>query len=257
MFDLESINELASGNLSEKSYIKIIAGIAITAGRHNWPKTIVAPEANVSDFWTNEDVEDLAQQFFLWGYSTGKFEYLRNIPVDYRLYYFTQIFNSFVANRISEEQQKTGLSYDKCKKLVFEICKEKYFSKEINGIVFFSSNAFEDEDIKRGVDMSEALENLSHYVIPKDAKHFKPLVDIALEDIFNLIDSPINSSKLTKVVFGLFDQSFFHDPQAKETYQAEIVDKNRKKHQAIIQKLLAGLSKADAKIFSEYLPKSK
>ena len=253
MFDIEYIYELVSGNLSEKAYKNIISSIANMVRKNNWQKSIVTSANINSDYWTTDNIKELAHQFFEWAISKGKFKYLNKIPGNYLSYYFTQIFISFVANRISEEQQKKGLSYEKCQELVFEISKEKYYSKEINGIIYLFSDSFENEDIKNEVDIDSSLKYLSHYKIPENTKHYKPLVAMVLEDIFNLIDYPIELSKLIKTVFNLFDQSFFTNSQEEEIYQEEIKEDNQKKYQSAIQSLLGGLSKNDAQIISEYL----
>jgi len=254
MFDIEFIKELSVGSLSDKGYKSMIRGIASVARNHKWQKAIIAPELIQSNYWTDENIEDLAHYFFEWGFTNGKFNQLKEIPESHLSYYFTQIFKSFVANRISEEQQKKGLSYEKCKKLVFEICAESYFSKEIDGVVYISSYPFEYEDVKReDRGMDSLLDFLPHILIREDAKHFKPLVKNALEEIFSLIDYPVKSSTLIKLIFNLFDQRIFFEYPKKATYQEEIGENNPKKHQRAIENLLAGLSKQDAQIISEYL----
>ena len=253
MFDVNCIHELASGNLSENGYKSIVRSIAILVRNSHWQKSIIVSENPNSDYWTSDDIKELVQQFFEWTLKKEKLNALSIIPDDCLSNYFTQIFISFVSNRITEEQQKTGLSYKKCQELVFEISKDKHFSKIINGKHYVSYYPFEDEDISIDFDLINILEFLSPFKIPEETKHYKPLVTIALEEILCLFGRPIEISKLIKITFNLFDQRFFVFFPEEETIQEEPSEGNIEKHQKVIQEILAGLSKKDALIISEYL----
>ncbi|GHT63004.1 hypothetical protein AGMMS50239_17980 [Bacteroidia bacterium] len=90
--------------------------------------------------------------------------------------------------------------------LVAGIGKDKYFYKEVKGIAYLFNNSLENEYIKNDFEIDSSLKYLSHYRIPELTKHYKPLVSMALEDIFNVAESPIALPKLVKIVFELFDQ---------------------------------------------------
>jgi hypothetical protein len=253
MFDVKCIYELASGNLSEKSYKSIVDSIASLVRKNNWQKSIIVSENPNSDYWTADDIKELAHQFFEFAITKRKLNALNTIPEHYLSYYFTKIFISFVVNIIANEQQKTGLSYKKCHELVFEISKEKYYSKMINGRLYVSFNPFKDQDFRIDIDNHIFPNYLSPYKISEATKHYKPIVEMILEDVLILIDRPIDLSKLIKIIFKLLDQRFFTSSSEEETVQEEQREDNPKKHQIAIRNLLTGLSKIDARIIFEYL----
>ena len=123
MFKEEYILELLSGRLTQKGYTSIVGSIASMARRHNWQKNIIVSDT-ISSSWTDDDVEELTQQFFEWVIFNEKLKYIYKVPHSYLAYYFTQMLISFVSNRIKEEQQKLGISFQKCQELVKEIIEE-------------------------------------------------------------------------------------------------------------------------------------
>jgi hypothetical protein len=253
MFKTEYIFELVSGNLSEKGYKSIIGSIAGMTRKFRWQKSIITSDSNNSDSWSADDVKELTHQFFEWVIDKGKLAYLNKIPENYLSYYFTQIFISFVANQISEEQKKRGLSFDKCKELVATIGKEKYFVKEIRGTEYMFVKPFEDNDIKSEFEIDNSIKYLSHYPIHKPTQHYKPLITMALEDIFNVVECPVSLPKLIKTVFDLFEQSSFPVMTDEKAYQMEVPLSDSQKYKSVIKTLLEKLDRTDARIISEYL----
>lgn len=254
MFKIEYIYELLAGNLTEKGYIHFLSGISSLVKKHRWSKNIIISETSNYDYWTSDDIKELSHQFLVYAIERRKFAYLSRIPENYLSYYFTQIFISFVANRISEEQQKNGLSFEKCKELVQTVTKEKYIINQINSINYIFTNSFDENIINFDFDFDKELKYLSHIPISESTKHFKPLVTTALEDIFNLFNTPISFSKLVELVFFLFDQKEFVNSilcdKSTEQLENEI---NTTNIQPRIRSIVAGLSKNDAKFISEYL----
>lgn len=254
MFKIEYILQLLSGNLTEKGYKSFLSGVSAMVKKYHWRKNIIISENPTADYWSAGDIKELTQQFFEYAITKNKFSYLERIPENYLEYYFSQIFISFIATRISEEQQKQGLSFEKCKELVLAIVKEKYISQKISSIEYVSTNPFSENGIKQNYDYNSELKYLSPIAIKEDTKHFKPLVAMALEDIFNLIDIPIPHSRLIETVYKLLDQSAFANPNAQEEYDEQTdYDIDENKYKSAIQNILNGLSKDDAKLISEYL----
>lgn len=254
MFKIECILQLISGNLTEKGYKHFLSGISTMVKKYRWIKNIVISEKPTSEYWSVEDIKELVQQFFEYAITKNKFNYLEKVPENYLEYFFTQIFISFVANRIAEEQQKQGLSFERCKELVSTLVKEKYISKKIGSIEYIFINSFSETDIKSTFNFDNELKYLSSIAIKEDTKQFKPLVAMALDDIFNLIDTPIQISKLIETVYKLLDQRAFVNPNAQEEYveQSEYnIDET--KYKTVIKKILNELTKDDAKLISEYL----
>jgi len=254
MFKIEYIYELLSGNLTEKGYKSFLSGVSAMVKKYHWKKNIIISENPTADYWSAGDIKELTQLFFEYTISKNKFSYLERIPENYLAYYFLQIFISFIATRISEEQQKQGLSFEKCKELVLAIVREKYISLKMSSIEYVSTNLFSENEIIQNYDYYSELKYLSPIAIKEDTKHFKPLVSMALEDIFNLIDIPIPHSKLIETVYKLLDQSAFANPNAQEEYEdLTDYDIDESKYKSAIQNILNGLSKEDANLISEYL----
>ena len=255
MFKTEYIYEILSGQLSNEGYKHFISVVSNFVRKYNWPKSIiVSSETNATKFWSADEIKELTHQFFEWSLAKGKFDNLNKIPESYLSYYFSQILISFVANRIKEEQQKEGLNFEKCRELVISICKEDYINNTIEGKDYVFTNSFSKDDLKPLEDIENALTYLSKIPIKESTKHFKPLVKIAIEDVFNSIETPISLNKLTIAIFSLFDQKSFNILERKEESIAiEEIARTRVKYDKIIQKLLYGLTKVDAKLISHFL----
>jgi hypothetical protein len=255
MFKTDYIYELLSGLLSNEGYKHFISVVSNFVRKYNWPKSIiVSSETNATKFWSIDEIKELTHQFFEWSLSKGKFDNLNKIPENYLSYYFSQILISFVANRIKEEQQKEGLSFEKCRELVISICKEDYINNTIEGKEYVFINSFSKDDLKPLEDIENALYYLSKIPIKESTKQFKPLVKIAIEDVFSSIETPISLNKLTIVVFSLFDQKSFNILETKEESIAiEEIARTSVKYDKIIQKLLYSLTKVDAKLISHFL----
>jgi|GEM_PF-701854 len=255
MFKTEYIYEILSGLLSNEGYKHFISVVSNFVRKYNWPKSIiVSSETNATKFWSADEIKELTHQFFEWSLAKRKFDNLNKIPESYLSYYFSQILISFVANRIKEEQQKEGLSFEKCRELVISICKEDYINNTIEGKDYVFINSFSKDDLKPLEDIENALSYLSKIPIKESTKHFKPLVKIAIEDVFNSILTPISLNKLTIAVFSLFNQKSFNILETKEESIAiEEIARTSVKYDKIIQKLLYGLTKVDAKLISHFL----
>ena len=255
MFKTEYIYEILSGQLSNEGYKHFISVVSNFVRKYNWPKSIiVSSETNATKFWSADEIKELTHQFFEWSLAKGKFDNLNKKPESYLSYYFSQILISFVANRIKEEQQKEGLNFEKCRELVISICKEDYINNTIEGKDYVFTNSFSKDDLKPLEDIENALTYLSKIPIKESTKHFKPLVKIAIEDVFNSIETPISLNKLTIAIFSLFDQKSFNILERKEESIAiEEIARTRVKYDKIIQKLLYGLTKVDAKLISHFL----
>ncbi len=255
MFNTDYIHELTTGQLSIDGYKHFINTIAHFVRKYNWPKSIiVSNEINTTKYWSAEDIKELTHQFFERSLSNGKFEYLNKIPENYLSYYFAQILISFIANRIKEEQQKKGLSFDKCRELIISICKEDYIVNTIDGNQYVFNDSFALLDIKSYEDISDVLSYLSKIPIKESTKHFRPLVKLAIDDIFSSIESPILLSKLTEAVYNLFDQKEFIYLESNDglsnSFDLEI---SNKKFDKIIQNIVSGLIKEEARMVSHYL----
>lgn len=255
MFKPTYIHDLLKGQLSQEGYAHFLNSTSFYVRRYNWPKNIiVSNESGNSKFWSQDDIKELTHQYFEWIFSKGKLEYLIKIPDNYLSYYFSQMLISFVANRIKQEQQKQGLSFEKCKELVLEICQSDFINKNVGGIDLVFNNTINELEIKSQNEIERSLAYLSNIPVSEKTKHFKPLVKMAIDDIFNSIESPIAKKKLIEYVFALFDQRSFQSFGTNQ--EKSIVDSNvsnNQKHKIAITTLLYGLPKEDARLISEYL----
>lgn len=259
MFKTEYIYELTSGQLSNEGYKHILNVISLFIKKYKWPKSIVVSNENITtQFWSVDEIKELTHQFFEWALSKGKFDHLSKIPEQYLSYYFAQILVSFVADRIKEEQQKEGLSYKKCKELVISICKEDYIINSIQGKDYVFIQAFSVNDIRPFEEIQNTLNYLSKIPIKESTKHFRPLVKMAIEDIFNVIETPVSLEKLLETAFSIFDQKSFNKLEATHEFLTEEEPYNTSsKYNQTIQQLLFGVTKDDAKMLSHFLFNNK
>ena len=206
MFKEEYLLELLSGKLTSRGYANILGTITSMVRKYQWKKSIIVSDHNDND-WQSDDIKELSHQFFEWIISKNKIKYLSKVPFEYLSYYFTQMFISFVSNRIKEEQQKVGLSFQKCQELVQEICQEDYDEETHEHSAYVKSSM---SDGNNWIDkLDDVVKYLAHYPINEDTKHFKPIVKLAIEDILLSADGYVSVSSLAKAVFELLDQSVF------------------------------------------------
>jgi len=259
MFKTEYIHELIIGQLSDDGYQDILGSISFFVRKYNWPKSIiVSNEVSTSKFWTAGEIKELTHQFFEWTISKSKFEYLNKIPESYLSYYFLQILISFVSNRIKEEQQKEGLSFEKCRELVLSICRDKYFIESIDGTDYVYNDAFKREHLKPLNEVDNELDYLSKIPLSELTKHYKPLVEMAVEDIFSTITAPISVKKMVETVYHLFDQSNYKKAHFQEESSLDEFEvTSSAKYKTAIKILLTSVSKVDAKLIFEYLFQSE
>ena len=255
MFNTNYIYQLISGQLSIEGYKHFINTISYFVRKYNWPKLIIISDENkTAKYWSTEEIKELTHQFFEWSLTKGKFDNLNKIPESYLSYYFAQILVSFIANRIKEEQKKEGLSFDKCRELVDSISKDDYIINIIDSSQYVYTDSFSKKDIKPFEDVSEVLTYLTKIPIRESTKHFRPLVKLAIEDVFNSIEYPILLSKLIEAVYNLFDQKEFITLQENEVFSNEFdFEFANKNFDGIVQNIISGLTQEDAKMISHFL----
>ena len=233
MFKEEYIIELISGRLTQKGYANIVSSVALMARRFNWQKDIVVSES-FGTYWNDDDVKELTQQFFEWIITNGKLDYINKVPHEYLSYYFTQMLVSFVSNRIKEEQQKVGISFQKCNALVREIADEYYKPVSHMDKSYVKSNLASGNVWVNNLE--DAVKYLSHYPITEETKQYKSIVKLAVEEV--LI-----------AVYGLLDQSSF----SVNVDESETENSCDGKYDSAIAKILEGIDSTDAHIFLNYV----
>lgn len=248
MFKEEYILDLLSGRLTQKGYASIVSSIATMVRRYQWQKSIVVSNNSDSN-WSKDDYLELSQQFFEWIISNDKLKYIDKVPYDYLSYYFTQMLVSFVSNRIKEEQQKSGISFQKCKDLVLTICKEDYVvTSHLGQDYILGNDASNDKWI---ANLDDVTRYMVHYPITKDTKQFKPIVKLAMEDILVSADGYVLIDSIADAVFNLLDQTSFSnidtDSEFGFAYQQDL------KYDSEIKEILHGVSSVEARIYLEYI----
>ena len=248
MFKEEYILDLLSGHLTQKGYASIVGSIATMVRRYQWQKNIIVSSNNNSS-WNEDDYLELSQQFFEWIITNEKLKYIDKVPYDYLSYYFTQMLVSFVSNRIKEEQQKTGISFQKCKELVNTICKEDYtITSKLGQDYIIGEYASNDKWIS---DLAETIRYMAHYPITENTKQFKPIVKLAIEDILVSADGYVLIESLANAVFSLLDQTNF----ANVNIEQEVVfdAQQESKYDSEIKEILQGVSPIESRIYLEYI----
>ena len=246
MFKEEYIIELISGRLTQKGYANIVSSVALMARRFNWQKDIVVSES-FGTYWNDDDVKELTQQFFEWIITNGKLDYINKVPHEYLSYYFTQMLVSFVSNRIKEEQQKVGISFQKCNALVREIADEYYKPVSHMDKSYVKSNLASGNVWINNLE--DAVKYLSHYPITEETKQYKPIVKLAVEEVLIAADAYVSIDSLVNAVYGLLDQSSF----SVNVDELETENSCDGKYDSAIAKILEGIDSTDAHIFLNYV----
>lgn len=247
MFKEEYLLELLSGKLTSRGYANILGTITSMVRKYQWKKSIIVSDHNDND-WQSDDIKELSHQFFEWIISKNKIKYLSKVPFEYLSYYFTQMFISFVSNRIKEEQQKVGLSFQKCQELVQEICQEDYDEETHKHSAYVKSSM---SDGNNWIDkLDDVVKYLAHYPINEDTKHFKPIVKLAIEDILLSADGYVSVSSLAKAVFELLDQSVFKTNMSENQIVYNQLDDEQTK---AIKTIIEDVGQIDSRIFLEYI----
>lgn len=248
MFKKEYILDLLAGKLTEEGYRNILGSIAMMVQKYHWPKSIVVSD-NIDNHWNQGDVYELGHQFLEWILASEKLKYLDKIPKDYIPYYFTQMLVSFVANRIKDEQQKIGISYQKCNELVHSICEEDYQPTTHMGKFYVKCESVQTEIFAD--DISEHLKYMSHYPICKETKQFKPIVNMAIGDILLTTEAYVSIDTLAKAVFELLDQSAFHAEDI--NYSESSITTDGDSFKDAISVIISGINQVEAQIIVQYL----
>lgn len=247
MFKVEYIIELLTGHLTEKGYASILRTIASMVRKYQWQKTIVVSEYS-DKVWHSEDIEELAHIFFEWVITNKKLKYLDKVPYEYLSYYFTQMLVSFIADRIKEEQQKVGISYQRCQELVTAICHEEYSP------VMFANKECVRSDSVISESLVEDIENDIQYMtkipIPENKKRYRTVVRLAIGDILIEANGYVSIDNLCRGVYSLLDQSCIANEED-ISVPAEIGEDI--KFDRFIAIILYGVSCIDAKLYLEYL----
>ena len=246
MFKKEYIIELISGRLTQKGYANIVSSVALMARRFNWQKDIVVSES-FGTYWNDDDVKELTQQFFEWIITNGKLDYINKVPHEYLSYYFTQMLVSFVSNRIKEEQQKVGISFQKCNALVREIADEYYKPVSHMDKSYVKSNLASGNVWVNNLE--DAVKYLSHYPITEETKQYKSIVKLAVEEVLIAADAYVSIDSLVNAVYGLLDQSSF----SVNVDESETANSCDGKYDSAIAKILEGIDSTDAHIFLNYV----
>ena len=246
MFKEEYIIELISGRLTQKGYANIVSSVALMARRFNWQKNIVVSDS-FGTCWNDDDVKELTQQFFEWIITNGKLDYINKVPHEYLSYYFTQMLVSFVSNRIKEEQQKVGISFQKCNALVREIADEYYKPVSHMDKSYVKSNLASGNVWINNLE--DVVTYLSHYPITEETKQYKPIVKLAVEEVLIAADAYVSIDSLVNAVYGLLDQSSF----SVNVDESETDNSSDGKYDSAIAKILEGINSTDAHIFLNYV----
>lgn len=246
MFKEEYIIELISGRLTQKGYANIVSSVALMARRFNWQKNIVVSDS-FGTCWNDDDVKELTQQFFEWIITNGKLDYIDKVPHEYLSYYFTQMLVSFVSNRIKEEQQKVGISFQKCNVLVREIADEYYKPVSHMDKSYVKSNLASGNVWINNLE--DVVKYLSHYPITEETKQYKPIVKLAVEEVLIAADAYVSIDSLVNAVYGLLDQSSF----SVNVDESETENSSDGKYDSAIAKILEGINSTDAHIFLNYV----
>ena len=257
MFEPKYINDLLTGKLSGEAYQHFLRVVYSYVRKYHWPKSIIGNERfSSSDFWSNEEIQELTHSFFEWIIVKRKLDYLHKVPQRYLSYYFAQILISFVADCIKIEQEKNSLSFQRCKDIISELIKEKLELRVIDGREYVFEDSFEKNDLKPLDYVREALKYYTKMVAHKGKKQLKSYVSMVVEDVFMLGESPIEKTELAKIVYGLFDHNELNDRNEEPSSEISIED-DLSHFDEIIESIIDGFSNSDLRMIDTYLFKNE
>lgn len=254
MFKQEYIYELAEGKLTDNGYCHFINCVGVFARKYNWPRFIILSDsAQKSQFWTNEEVIELTHQLFEWIIVKNKLLYVNKIPVNYLSYYFQQVLISFISDKISEHQQKQGISFEQVSIILKAILPENYFQKSFKSKIFWYHLQFEEKDIQPFHLVIHLIDRMPKYKISEKDKQLRPLIKMAVQDIFEVTKSPMEFNTICKTIFELFDQSSFLLPASDSHEIMEDDNIAFQKHLNALNLLTSNLPLQDVQIIRDYL----
>lgn len=248
MFKTEYIQGLLRGNLTDDGYQNIIETIAGMVYRFHWPKSIIT-SASFDNDWLDEDVEELAHQFFVWMIDKQKLKYLDRIPDNYMGYYVAQMLVSFVSDKIKQDQKTRGLSFQKCKEVVRDIANQ-FFVIDYAGKRYLTKTA-SAQDVCFIENLDDVLAYMGNYPIGESTKQYRPLVLMVVDDILRVAGGAVAEDALCKAVFSLLDQRAFEPGERLETSPLEIDEK--KTYAEEVTAILSDVSAADAALYIDYV----
>lgn len=244
----EYIIELGKGKLSSQGYEYFVSLVNYYIKKYNWPKIILDEKENTEEFWTNDEILSITHQLLLFVLEKGKLKNYRKIPENYIEYYFKTIIVSYVANKIKQQQNKVGLSFNDMKRIALEILKRFYFLKEIKGEIFWNIENDFNNLVISVESIKELVDKLPKITITEEIKHYKPYVKTALQDLFNLVKKPIKEEVILNQIFSLFNQASFLINVDKEE-ENEIREDEIKK---ALGQIYEQMDKKDIPIFLDY-----
>jgi hypothetical protein len=203
------IRELASGNLSLKGYSALISLMHYMINRYRWSKIILDESSIFDKSWSVADYPSFFHQFFHYLIESKKLVYLEKIPDEYVDYYFKQILVSYVSKKIKEKQSLYNVSYDSVKRIGLEVLAESYILRTINNRKFWGTSLMSNDPEQSNETLKELVNKLPKINIKADNKQLKPLIKIGIDDIFSLINEPIEERPLISLLYSLFDSTGF------------------------------------------------
>lgn len=209
------IRELASGDLSLRGYVALLDLNIHMIYKYKWP-VIILDESTQHDYdWSKDNYVSFFHQMVQHMFQNKKLKHLGKIPDSYVEYYFKKIIVSYVARKIREKQSLRRFSFDSIKRIGLQILRENYFSSMIGDRNYwYTSKLFPSKEPSQE-SIEELVNKLPAIIIKNDYKQIKPLVRLGLDDIFSLINKPIEEQLLIKLLYSLFEKSsesdFFDD----------------------------------------------
>jgi len=220
------IVKLAQGEMTLDGYDFIVSLIKHLLIKYRWPKIILDDNTNNDNYWSDDEVISFTHQILFYIIDKKKLKNYYKIPISYIEYYFRTIIVSYVANKIKEQQNKFGLSFDDTKRVSLEILNDLYFSRKVKNDVLWNKENIFTNPVKDIDSIKDIIACLPKIPITSKTKHYKPRVKTALNDVFNIINRPITQSVIINQVFGLFDQSSFavnYDEQITSDIREDVV----------------------------------
>lgn len=220
MNNIKHIVSLAQRKMTIEGYTFFSRLIKHLIYKYNWSISILDEKTNKDRKWGDDEILTFTQQFLTYVLDKNKLDNYKKIPDNYLEYYFQTLIVTYVAKKIKEYQKKIGISYDDVKRIAIPILNDQYFKLELQQKILWNSVDSFNNPIIQVNSIESEIGQIPKIPITEKTKHYKPLVNTAINDIFELIKCPIEQDILLNQIFKLFDQSnFFELIEDEEQYE--------------------------------------
>lgn len=206
-FKIEHIHNLLNSRLNSEGYEHFVSIIAQIIKQNSWHKEYYLPEDKIdasSEKWSVDEIKAFFHDFILWMVNRKKIRNLQSQPDIFLAKYFHSVFNSYAVECLSNNQKKSGLTFNECRRIINSICDEELATIVYSNKKYVSISKFKYSDVLDEVDIEQVIAFVGLPDVKTTTKHYKTVVRELISDILYFIDKPISVKRLERIVWKLF-----------------------------------------------------